>query len=301
MWSAISTLSNAAYNAAAVGANAAYSAGAAIGVVTTGEANLPSAYPFKQPATPAERIALSHGHNYNEFIRIIDDAEWGLIPFTDPDGGDIKLWTRPKEVTHHFMKATFLSLNKTPAEVAALVASESLADRQRFSPNMEALDYLVKDDDKTCVTYTKFWAPPPIAARDFVFLQGRKELSDGTIEIWGCSVGYESKSEDAGLVRGASFWGWRLRPAMEHVMVTYFNVSDPRGWTPSFIFAWLKTQVSSDLVAIRDILSGKDRKVAKIESVESCGISQEEVQKEQAAFKATHDGLSPSKVPPASV
>jgi hypothetical protein len=262
--------------------------GNAVGYGTT-EVNLPSAYPFQNPATPADRIALCHTVLYPEFLRVLDAPEWGLIDFTDPEakeGGDLKLWTKPKEGTHHFIKATFMIQNVTPQRVAALVASESIEDRQKFGPNMEVVNVFEKPDANTLMLYTKFWAPPPIASRDFVFLQGSKLHADGTLEIWGCSIAHEQYPE-AGFVRGASFWGWRLRPVMDHVMTTYFNVSDPRGWCPSFIFSWLKTQVSSDLLAIRAILLGKSVKVEKI-TVAGCGVSEEEVRNEEAKFKAEH-------------
>eukprot|EP00759_Apiculatamorpha_spiralis_P040501 PhF_6_TR39055/c0_g1_i1/m.58447 len=282
MWDAISNV------ASAVG-NAAYSTGAYVGLVGPGvdNSNLPSAYPFKEPKSKEEKIDLCQNTHYQEFIRVMDGSEWGLVDFTDPEakeGGDIKLWTRPQDGTHHFIKATFIVQNVAPAKAAALVASESVEERQKFGPNMEVVNFFEKVDDNTKFLYTKFWAPPPIAARDFVFLQGTKHFPDGTIEIWGCSVTNPTFPEE-GYVRGASFWGWRFRPLLDHVQTTYFNVSDPRGWCPSFIFSYLKTQVVSDLVAIRAVLTGKAVHAQKI-TVQDCGVTEEELKKEEEAFKS---------------
>jgi hypothetical protein len=292
MWGAIG---NALYQGAAAVGTAAVATGQFVASpFIPGEyppANLPSNYPFKAHKSKEEHVDWCHGDLYNEYIRIVDGPEWSAVAFSDPEaaeGGDIQLYSRTQEVTHHFMKATFTLKSSSAAKVIDLVASESLAVRQKFGPNMEHLDYFDKPDDKTSLLYTKFWAPPPTAGRDFIFVQGKKHHDDGSVEVWGCSV-HDDRFPESSYVRGASFWGWRVSPRPDGCFLTYFNASDPRGWCPSWIFSFIKTQVSKDLLAIRSLLSGKEVKATKVE-LSDCGISAEDIQREQESAKPPPSG-----------
>lgn len=266
--------------------------------------DLPNTYPFPKPETPAECVELAHTKLYADFSRVMDDPTWTKVDYTDPEsaqGGDLTLWSKPQEATYHYIKATFTISNVVPGDVAALVGSEKVEDRQKFGPNMEECTFFEKPDEKTALVYTRFWAPAPVSSRDFLFLQGIKHADDGTIEIWGSSVQHDKYTEqdNGNYVRGSSFWAWRLKPVENGaVFVSYFNVSDPRGWCPSFIFSYLKTQVSSDLCGIRDVLRGKSAHVHKL-SVEECGVKPEDALKEEEQFERTHahDTDAAAKVP----
>jgi len=295
MWSALSAVGNLAVGAVSVVGNAVVATGGLVGL-GPGEyppANLPSNYPFQKHKNNAERVDWCHGHLYAEFLRIMDGPEWQPIEYTDPEGGDIALFSQPIDQTHHFLKATFSLKATTPEKVVSLVASESLAVRQTFGPNMEHCDYYFKDEKgTTALLYTKFWAPPPTAGRDFIFVQGRKTLPCGAMEVWGSSIDDDATHPEDNVyyVRGASCWGWRVSApdATGTCQLTYFNVSDPRGWCPSWIFSYIKTQCSHDLTNIRNIIHGKEVVATKLD-LEEMGYTQEDIMKEQQKAPATQE------------
>eukprot|EP00760_Papus_ankaliazontas_P007435 PhM_4_TR13347/c0_g1_i1/m.69143 len=251
--------------------------------------DLPSTYPFTAPATPEDRIQLAHGQHYKDYLRVLDADCWVLLDVADreaKEGGDMKLWSRPQEGSYHFIKATFTIPGVGPKELFDLIANEDVKERQKFGPNMEELVFFDKPDENTAMIYTKYYAPPPVAGRDFVFLQGRKTHDDdGTMEVWGSSVACDDKYPEGvsggSYVRGSCFWGWRGRKAGDNVLVEYFNVSDPRGWCPGWIFSYLKTQASSDLCGVRDVLRGKGVNTHKVE-LEECGITTDDVKEAEA-------------------
>jgi hypothetical protein len=265
MWDALKAVGNAAY-----------------GLVSSDELPLsvPCGYPPVEPKTTEEKLQLTEQH-YQAFLKTLDAPEWSLVSWNDPDaseGGDIRLWTKPQEGRYHYLKATFSLTNVTPKQVYDLVASDQLATRKRFSADIEDLECAERVSPNTQVFRVRYWAPPPVAARDFCFLQSEKTQPDGSIEVYGCSIASD-KVPEKDYVRGMSFWGWRLMAVGSSTLVTYFNCSDPRGWTPGFLFSWLKTAAGKELVSLRRCLYGRDVKVEHA-SLDEAGISEDQIKAE---------------------
>ena len=67
----------------------------------------------------------------------------------------------------------------------------------------------------------------------------------------------------------------------DDVMVSWHNCFDPRGWTPAFLLAWMKSAATGEFVNIRAVIAGKNPLI-KPTGLE---ISEEELkkQKEEAA------------------
>eukprot|EP01065_Artemidia_motanka_P016579 TRINITY_DN2021_c0_g1_i1.p1 TRINITY_DN2021_c0_g1~~TRINITY_DN2021_c0_g1_i1.p1 ORF type:complete len:294 (+),score=91.03 TRINITY_DN2021_c0_g1_i1:93-884(+) len=218
----------------------------------------------RQPALPSEPQAaadLANGQHYEAFCKTMDHPGWEPISYEDPEqakGGDLRLLTKEVDWSIHFIKATFTVAQGSPKDVMDLVASEQLDTRKRFSKDISELEYLLKLPDNSTVARVTYWVPPPLASREMIFLQGRKETSD-TIEVWGCSVTDDRWPDEGSFgkkVRAKCFWGWRAVQVGNGCLVSYFSCSDPAGGIPNVFFRWAKTAVSGELMALRTVLRG---------------------------------------------
>lgn len=223
--------------------------------------------------------------HHQQVNQLHNDPSWELIEsFQDPDGLDMKLFTRGQAGNFHFVKTTFSLPNVTASQFMDVVGSSKLAVRQKFSADCVGLD---KKDEPTTMSelvHATYWAPPPVAGRDFSFLVGRRENSDGSFDLWGCSVVSDRIKMQDGmtLVRGSSLWGWRLIEVGTTLMVLYANCFDPRGWTPGFLLSWVKTTAAKEFRAIRAVLTNQSIKVEKTDLAD-VGISEADVQAALAA------------------
>lgn len=229
--------------------------------------------------------ALVEKH-HAQFEKIQAD-KWALVPsFKDPEeGGDMHLWDREQQGSHHCVKVTFSVQNTSAKKTVDLVSSTDMAIRGTFSADctgMKVIEQPIGTDAK--IVYVSYYTPPPVAHRDFCFLMGTKEHPDGTIDTWGCTVQSDKCPEVDGYVRGTSFFGWKVTPVGDTTMVSYTNVFDPRGWTPGFVLNWLKSTCAKELSAVRAVLSGKKADVGQT-SLADCGIDAKEVADAQAAEK----------------
>lgn len=268
--------------------NLAWQTAAYTGVVTdtTAQPPLGCAWPLREPTTLAEFLAENE-KDFQDMAALAKAGDWELLSYKDPEaaeGGDLHLFSRPQIGAYHFLKATFSLQKASPEKVRALIGSPNVEERKRFSADILALQLVEKLSETCQLDYLQYWAPPPVAARDFCFLVGTKKLEDGSIVIWGCSVA-NAKCPDTEHVRGSSEWMWHLIPVGEHTLVTYISVMDPRGWTPSFLISWLKTTAANEFVAIRAVMAGKQAHV-KQESLAEAGISEEDIKKESEARPA---------------
>jgi hypothetical protein len=220
---------------------------------------------------------------HDQITQLHNDPEWYLVEnYVDPDGGDLRLFTRPAIGNYFFLKSTFTLAGVTAQQFLNVVGNSRLEVRQKFSVDCIALKKLDEPTAMTELLYAQYYAPPPVAGRDFCFLVGRRENSDGSYEIWGCSVASDLAPEGNTMtnVRGASLWGWKLIPAGEHLLVQYANCFDPRGWTPGFILQWLKTTAAKEFCAIRAVLLGKEVHLDKETDLSSIGVSAEQANAE---------------------
>jgi len=273
--------------------NATYATAGYVGLVSTEpyeQPPYPCAWPLKDiTALSTEELkALSQEH-HDAVFKLLPAAGWQPVEFVDPEeseGGDMKLQSKDQIGTYHFVKTTLSIKNVTPQRCAQVIYSKTLKERQVFSADTTGFDILDNPTDTMAIQLIQFWAPPPVAPRDFVFLTNKLEHSDGSIEIWGCSVAYDKAPEGAtGAVRGSCLWGWRIIPDGEHCNLYYSNCSDPRGWVPGVIFAWIKTAVAKEFVNVRAVIMGKKANVEHVK-FEDAGVSAEEVQKELEAAQA---------------
>jgi hypothetical protein len=236
------------------------------------------AWPLKDVGdlSGAHEIADTH---YKQINELHADAQWTMIEgYADPDGLDMKLFTRPQIGTYHMLKATFTLQGVTADQFINLVGSSKLELRQKFSADCTGLKKIDEPTPVTELVHATYWAPPPVAGRDFCFLVGRRDNGDGSSDLWGCSVASPQCEDVSGmtLVRGASLWGWKLIQAGDNLLVSYANCFDPRGWTPGFLLAWMKTTAAKEFCAIRAVLTGKEVKVEKVDLAEA-GVSADDV------------------------
>lgn len=218
---------------------------------------------------------------HSQFTALLHDGQWAPIEsYTDPEGGDLKLFTRPQIGTYHCLKAVFTLKGVTPQQFIDLVGSAKLAQRQKFSADCTEIKSVDQPTPMSDLVYAQYWAPPPVASRDFLFLVGRRENADDSWDLWGCSVSHPDYPEVGGMtVRGATLWGWHLHQIGDTLLVSYSNCFDPRGWTPSFLLAWLKTTAAKEFCAIRAVLLGKEANVDKVD-FKDAGITEDQVNQE---------------------
>jgi len=253
--------------------------GAVTGVFyTTEQPPFDCAWPLKDVGDMRNCGQMADDH-YQQVQQLHNDPQWTLIEsYEDPDGGDMKLFTRPQWGNYHCLKATFTIQNCTAEKFINVVGSSNLQVRQKFSADCIGLKKLDEPTPMTEILHCNYWAPPPVAGRDFCFLVSRRENGDGTWDLWGCSVNSDLAPDVSGMtsVRGVSIWGWKLIQAGDNLLVQYSNCFDPRGWTPGFLLSWLKTAAAKEFCAIRNVMLGKDVKTEHID-FSAVGMSQDQV------------------------
>ncbi|KAG5468529.1 hypothetical protein CUR178_01361 [Leishmania enriettii] len=203
-----------------------------------------------------------------------------LVDFTDSEG-DIRLYTRPHVGTYNFARVTFTLDNVSPAKILTFMHAQNLQDRNRYSNSLCQYDliarnpklpaqYIGNDNDhleELCrlgirdwhVEYNRYRAPPPVAARDFIYLVEKRYVPEQQCYyIYGTSVDYR---DTAGItikkdkcVRGAVMFGWRLQQIGSKVHCTYVSCMSPNGWAPTFIVSWMKTEIAKELQNARRLL-----------------------------------------------
>lgn len=270
----LSAIGNAAYNAAAMTGMAA------------GTEQPP--YPC---ASPLEKIDdINDVKHIEEVLQKIYTAgremmneNWQIVDFQDPDeGGDLVLYTKPHVGPFNFARAT-ISLHDCPIEkVVQVMHSELLEDRKRCSADLTGFEILGKPTPKSNIQHVTYWAPPPVASRDFCFLVGRTDDDEeGTTYIYGCSVDYAGCPKAGGLrtVRGSCMWMWELTSLGSHTLATYVSCLNPRGWTPTFVVGWLKTEIAKELLNARRLLYGIEFTVEKT-TAQDLGVTTEDIERE---------------------
>ena len=224
---------------------------------------------------------------FESCMGLFNDRKWALGAYTDPDaaqGGDLKLFTQDCIGTYHLVKAVLSFQNTSVDRVCEIMHPDTLEARQKFSADLNLFSIVGRPTKDINIQHLGYYAPPPVAARDFTFLVTKKVAEDGSTYIFGCSVDCPQvpKNNSSLLVRGSSMWAWHLLPVGPHVLATYVNVFDPKGWTPRFVIQWLAYSVANELRISRALIQGKDVKAKKIEVAE-LGLTQEDLEEKQQA------------------
>lgn len=284
MWSAIA---HATGNIAHAAGSAVHGAAATVGLVKGKEEEQPPfgcaipnvEVPFGEPK---KAIAINQEH-FKHMMQIQEDKTWTLVPYTDPeaaDGGDIRLWTRSQIGRFHFIKVTMCFRDTPPEKIISLIASPDYEARVRFSVDCTEVRVLDQYTPTCRLVVHRFYTPPPVAPREFVFLTNNCTNRDESQCIWGCTVNSPLLPEESPYVRAACLWGWHIISVGPHSLCTYVNCVNPRGWTPSFLFAWAKNQATKEFVRIRKVIYGMELDAGVREDFRSLGLTEEEV-KEQ--------------------
>ncbi|CAG9581767.1 conserved hypothetical protein [Leishmania major strain Friedlin] len=229
-----------------------------------------------------------------------------LVDFTDREG-DIRLFTRPHVGSYNFARVTLTLDNVSPAKVLTFMHAQSLEARNRYSSNLCQYDviarnpelpaqYIGNDNDhleELCrmgirdwhVEYNRYSAPPPVTARDFVYLvEKRYAPEQRCYYIYGTSVDYRDTAgiaiEKDNCVRGAVVFGWRFQHVGRKTYCTYVSCMSPNGWAPTFIVGWMKTAIAKELQNARRVL------YQDVPSCHAAGASSEYAKGALAAYDA---------------
>lgn len=262
--------------------------GAAVGLTTyeVEQPPLDCAQPWHS-ANDVRTCGAMADRQHDQMAALRDEKDWGLIEtWKDPEQRDMHLFTRKTIGNFHFLKASFSIKGCSVEKFVALLGSPELEAHQKFSADIVLRKKLDEPTMMTELMHVQYWCPPPVAARDFCLLVGRRENTDGSYELWGCSVESDKCPEQGGMtvVRGGNMFGWTAMPVGDDLLVTYCSAIDPRGWTPGFLLEWLKTSAAKEFVAIRTVLEGGNVKVEKTDVGEVA--SKEQIAAELEAQKA---------------
>lgn len=202
------------------------------------------------------------------------------VDFTDR-GGDIRLFTRPHVGTYNFARATLTLDHISPPQILRYMHAQNLKERNRYSNNLYQYEVITRnpelpaqwvgnDDDHLeelarrgirdwHVEYNRYTAPPPVAARDFIYLVEKRYVPEHqSYYIYGTSVDFRDtagvKIENDKCVRGAVMFGWRLKMIGTTTHCTYVSCMSPNGWAPTFIVGWMKTEIAKEFQNSRRLL-----------------------------------------------
>lgn len=272
MWDVVSRVGKAAYRTAAL-------TGLAAG---TEQPPYPCALPLKTVSSDSDvdsmREVLNSAFDASkDMLENNGEHQWQLVDYVDPEeGGDLHLFTRPRVGPFNFVKATLSFMGVSPQNVLDTMHSDNADDRKRYSANLSHFEVLAKPMAGCAIELHKYWAPPPVAGREFVFAAEKKYVeSENVYYVHGCSIDYTPQMETSkGFVRAACLWAWKLMPVGDNTLATYVSCMNPRGWTPPFIFGWLKSEIGKELVACRRVLYGETVKVERT-TLQGMGLSDE--------------------------
>lgn len=202
------------------------------------------------------------------------------VDFTDR-GGDIRLFTRPHVGSYNFARATLTLDDVTPQQILSFMHAQDLKERNRYSNNLYQYDIMTRNPDlpaqyigndndhleELCrmgirdwhVEYNRYSAPPPVAARDFIYLVEKRYVPEQKCYyIYGTSVDFRDTSnvaiEKDKCVRGAVMFGWRFQQVGRKTFCTYVSCMSPNGWAPTFIVGWMKTEIAKEFQNARRLL-----------------------------------------------
>lgn len=226
-------------------------------------------------------LDLSVGNMAKLNASITDESRrkgWKELDFVDSEG-DLVLHSRPHVGPYNFALAT-LTLDNVPASlILKEMHAQNLQARKRYSssiseysvvhrnPAMPAAfvghdnDHLEELAERGIrdwhIEYTCFYAPPPVASRDFFILIEKRYVPEtGKYYIYGTSVDFpEADQKRSGFVRGIVMFGWEFihtDDGMTHC--TYISCMNPNGWAPTFLVSWMKTEVAKEIQHSRRIL-----------------------------------------------
>ncbi|KAG5468118.1 hypothetical protein LSCM1_02089 [Leishmania martiniquensis] len=238
----------------------------------------------------SDDLPLLHGSISNAKAR----KGFKLVDFTDREG-DIRLYSRPHVGTYNFARATFTLDNVSPPKILTFMHAQNLQDRNRYSNNLCQYDLIARNPklpaqfigndnehlEELCrlgirdwyVEYNRYRAPPPVAARDFIYLVEKRYVPEQRCYfIYGTSVDFRDTAgitiEKDKCVRGAVMFGWRLQQIGSKTHCTYVSCMSPNGWAPTFIVSWMKTEIAKELQNARRLLY-KDALPARVVSSSS--------------------------------
>nr|CCC93476.1 conserved hypothetical protein [Trypanosoma congolense IL3000] len=272
MWDVVSRVGQAAYRTAAM-------TGLAAG---TEQPPYPCALPLKVVDNDSDPACIQ-GILDSAFSATTDmfennrEHQWELVDYVDPEeGGDLHLFTRPHVGPFNFVKATLSFVGVSPQNVLDTMHGSDVESRKKYSANLSHFEVLANPKQVCAIELHKYWAPPPIAGREFVFLTEKKYVeSENMYYVYGCSIDYTPMKETSkGFVRAACLWAWKLMPVGDNTMATYVSCMNPCGWTPTFIFGWLKSEIGKELVACRRVLYGETVNLERT-TLQSMGLTDE--------------------------
>ncbi|RNF01344.1 hypothetical protein TraAM80_07044 [Trypanosoma rangeli] len=275
MWNVVSKVGKAAYRTAA-------KTGLAAG---TEQPPYPCALPLQRMEDPddlfrAQELLDNIFASAKDLLENDAEHQWRLVDYQDPDkNGDLHLFTRPHIGPFNFVKATLSFMGVTPQRVLDTVHSDDEADRKKYSANMVRFEILARPTPTSNVQYQEYWAPPPVSGREFIFFAEKKYVEeDDVYYVYGCSIDYAAREKIPGnRVRASCLWAWELTPIGNNTMATYVSCMNPRGWTPTFIIGWLKSEVGNELISCRRVLYGEAVRL-ECASLSSIGVTKEEEQ-----------------------
>ncbi|KAG8346327.1 hypothetical protein ERJ75_001348100 [Trypanosoma vivax] len=245
----------------------------------------------EQPPYPCS-LPLQHLENASDAKRVAEiiestvkaaddmfhnDAElkWQQLDYTDPEkGGDLRLYTRPRIGAFHFVQATLTFVNIPTQKVLDVMHSDDGRGRKRYSANLSHFEVVARPTETANIELHRYWAPPPVAGREFVFLTERRFKEEEKIQyVYGCTIDYEPyKKVTDGFVRAACLWSWELKSVGSNTVARYVSCMNPRGWTPSFMVGWVKAEIAKELIACRRVIYGQSVTVQRV-TLQGAGLA----------------------------
>ncbi|CCW67632.1 unnamed protein product [Phytomonas sp. Hart1] len=180
---------------------------------------------------------------------------WRRVAFTDPDGEDLFLQTKPPIGAYNFARASMSFRGATPALFLDTVHGDRFDFRQEYSSELVGFDILARPTPEITIQYQEYRAPPPIRNRYLIYLVEKRYLAEeDTWYVYGCSIDYPSYKVTSNAVSSICMWTWELSQVGHNTIATYASCMSPNAWVPPFIINWMKSAIGKELVAIRRFL-----------------------------------------------
>lgn len=203
---------------------------------------------------------------------------WKALDFVDSEG-DLVLHSRPHVGPYNFALATVTFYGVPASLILREMHGQSLESRKRYSGALKDYQVVLRnplmptafighDDDHLeelsergirdwHVEYTSFYAPPPVANRDFFILVEKRYVPEtGKYYIYGTSVDFPLEDvKKPGHVRGIVMFGWEFLHTDDGLThATYVSSMNPNGWAPTVLIGYLKSEIAKEIQHSRRVL-----------------------------------------------
>jgi len=183
-----------------------------------------------------------------------ETQEDGWIPIHVPEEG-VELWEKPDRKTGISCVKSSGIINCPPKKFFYYAFNQDLVALQRWEPDLKEYKILERITDDIKVVYRNYSAPYGVTPREFIVLNAKSVLPDGTFLSYGRSINHKEGRYDSRYVRGfVPVSGFIVRPIKGEPNKCHcirMAMLDPKGMIPPWVISIGKRRAATSFNSLR--------------------------------------------------